>query len=44
MTLHIIPINDLQEHEEASTCDCCPSAEIIDGDMIIIHNAYDGRE
>lgn len=38
-------INDLKEHEEESTCECCPWVKIVDGgDMLIIHNSYDGRE
>jgi len=42
---HILPINDLVEHTEKSTCDCKPTAEIVEGgDMLIIHNAYDNRE
>lgn len=45
MVWHILPIDDLKEHEEESTCECCPSVEIVDGgDMLIIHNSYDGRE
>ena len=45
MIWHILPIDDLKEHEEESTCECYPSVKIVDsGDMLIIHNAYDGRE
>ena len=45
MIWHILPINDIKEHEEESTCECYPCVKIVDGgDMIIIHNAYDGRE
>ena len=45
MILHIVPINDLKEHTEESTCECGPEAEILEnGDIMIIHNAYDGRE
>jgi len=43
MILHITPIKDLKEHEECSTCHCCPRAEIVEGGILIIHNAYDGR-
>ncbi len=42
--IHIIPINDLKEHEEESTCQCCPSLELINGEMMFVHNSYDGRE
>jgi len=45
MIWHILPIDDLKEHEEESTCECYSSVKIVDGgDMLIIHNAYDGRE
>ena len=44
MSTHIIPINDLKEHEEKSTCSCEPRVEIIDGSQLIIHNSFDGRE
>jgi len=44
MSLHIIPLNDLKEHEEESTCDCCPTLIIENGEMIFVHNSYDGRE
>jgi hypothetical protein len=42
--LHIIPINDLIEHEENSKCQCNPTAEVIEnGYILITHNAKDGR-
>ena len=44
MALHIIPINDIKEHDELSTCECCPSLEFENGEMIFVHNSYDGRE
>jgi hypothetical protein len=42
--INIIPINDLEEHEEFSTCKCCPSLIIENGEMIILHNSFDKRE
>lgn len=44
MAFHIMPINDLKEHEQLSTCECCPKLEIENGEMIFVHNAYDKRE
>lgn len=42
---HVTPIKDLKEHEEQSTCHCNPDAEMLEnGDILVIHNAYDGRE
>jgi len=42
--IQIIPLKDLKEHEELSTCECCPSVEFENGEMLIIHNSFDGRE
>ena len=42
--INILPENDLKEHVESSICDCNPSVEFENGEMIIIHNSYDGRE
>jgi len=45
MNWHILPINDLKEHEDLSTCECEPKVEIQEnGDLLIVHNAFDGRE
>lgn len=45
MLLHILPINDIKPHEDTTTCHCNPSVEVTDsGDMMVIHNSFDGRE
>ena len=45
MTIHILPVNDLKPHIEASTCECKPKVEMLeDGEMMVVHNSYDGRE
>ena len=45
MNWHILPINDLIIHEENTTCECEPKVEFLEnGDMLIVHNAFDGRE
>lgn len=45
MIWHVIPINDLKEHVEQSTCLCSPCVQILDeGDLLVVHNSYDGRE
>ena len=41
---HIIPINDLHPHSEDDKCECKPKVEVVDGGVLVIHNAYDGRE
>ncbi len=42
--INIVPVNDLKEHIKNSTCHCNPSIEFENGEMIVIHNSYDGRE
>lgn len=45
MIWHILPINDLKEHVELSTCPCEPTVLPLDGgDILVTHNSYDGRE
>ena len=41
---NILPINDSKEHTEDSTCECCPVITEEGGEMIVIHNSFDGRE
>ena len=44
MTLHVVPIDDLKEHEESTTCECTPMITFENGDMIVVHSSFDGRE
>ncbi len=45
MIWHILPINDIKEHDENSMCPCHPRVEILNnGNVLIIHNSFDGRE
>ena len=44
MAIHAYPLNDLKEHIFESTCDCCPTVTIQNGEMIVCHNSFDGRE
>lgn len=45
MIWHILPVNDIKEHDESSVCNCEPKTEIQEnGDILIVHNSYDGRE
>lgn len=41
---NILPINDINTHIEDSTCKCNPKVIFASGEMIIIHNSFDGRE
>jgi hypothetical protein len=44
MAWHVLPTNDLEEHEESTTCKCEPRVLYENGEMIIVHNSFDGRE
>lgn len=41
---NILPMNDIGEHVENSTCKCHPRVIFENGEIIIIHNSFDGRE
>jgi hypothetical protein len=42
---HIMPMVDECKHTESSGCKCKPTIETLaNGDILIIHNSYDGRE
>jgi hypothetical protein len=45
--IHIHPLNDIKEHDTSytvSTCHCKPTSKIEGGEIIVIHNSFDGRE
>ena len=43
--ISVLPMNDLMPHDEfETTCPCEPSLEIINGEMLLTHNSFDGRE
>lgn len=42
--IHVLPVNDLKEHTEDTTCECGPTVIQEDGELIVVHNAFDGRE
>lgn len=37
--IHVIPINDIKEHEESINCWCCPTRDKEDP-TVIIHNVF----
>lgn len=44
---HIVPINDLREHDEHLACWCAPRFEKVKGSstaLLVVHHALDGRE
>lgn len=44
--LHVMPVNDLEEHIQSCMCKCMPNIKVIeDSDSLIwVHNSFDGRE
>lgn len=45
MIWRTIPLNDLKEHEESTTCECNPRIEFVEnGNILVFHNSFDGRE
>ena len=42
--IHILPLNDLKEHEETTTCPCGPRVDWSEAEAIVIHRSWDGRE
>lgn len=42
---HILPMDDLEIHEESEHCKCEPVRKAIDDvSTMVIHNSFDGRE
>lgn len=41
--LHVVPINDLRDHEDSEGCWCKPW-RLDDEPDVVVHNAMDGRE
>ena len=41
---HVLPIDDIEEHNESDSCKCNPLIEIYELDKVIIHNSFDSRE
>jgi hypothetical protein len=44
MAIHVLPVNDIAPHTERDTCPCAPVIEYEDGEKVVIHNSWDGRE
>lgn len=42
--IEVTPIDDLKEHTSGSTCQCEPKIIWENGEMIVVHNSWDGRE
>ncbi len=51
MTVHVLPVADLIEHDETLDCLCGPDVEYVDEDgstypsgPLVLHHSLDGRE
>ena len=45
MEYHVLPVNDLIEHEdEGDGCVCGPDVRFEPGGRIVVHHSLDGRE
>lgn len=45
MTWHILPVDDVRDHEESVDCPCEPEIQFMEnGDLLVVHNAFDKRE
>ena len=43
--IHIIPLNDIEEHLAFGTgCPCDPQLIYEEEEVIVVHNSFDGRE
>lgn len=42
--IHIVPENDLREHEIDKRCWCKPTVDDTGDSMVVVHNSLDGRE
>jgi hypothetical protein len=40
---HVLPVNDLREHDETLECWCKPEIQEDEGATIVVHNSMDGR-
>lgn len=42
---HILPVDDLKDHEDGLRCWCAPVVQVFpNGNTLITHNSADGRE
>lgn len=49
MNVHVIPLDDLVEHQALESCVCGPAYELVQGEdgdsgWLIVHHSLDGRE
>lgn len=42
--LHVVPVDDLIEHETDEDCVCSPTPRFGEGGPVYVHHSLDGRE
>lgn len=43
--IHVLPVNDIYLHADTGVhCNCNPVVGRVEGALLVIHNAFDGRE
>jgi hypothetical protein len=42
--LHVTPIRDMKRHRYSRRCWCAPKLEAVEGGVLVLHQAMDGRE
>lgn len=42
--VHVVPTNDLREHEPDHRCWCRPDIKYVGVGVMVVHNSADGRE
>ena len=41
--INVYPLDDSAEHTLDTTCDCCPRVDFDLPQILVVHNAFDGR-
>lgn len=44
MIAHVVPTNDLIDHDTIDDCVCGPREELVEGRWVVVHHSLDGRE
>lgn len=43
-TWHVLPTNDIHEHQESKFCNCCLKVSRSEKGWVVTHRSYDRRE
>lgn len=44
MTYHVVPVDDLVDHDLNDDCVCGPTITFEEGAPVVVHHSLDGRE